>query len=376
MIIKNVNLIDGTGADVRENVSIAIEGKLIGEIGKDVSGTEKIIDAKGKWAIPGMMDLHVHLNNPPYQPVRELRMFLEAGFTTIAGVGGMLPFEGVALKNAIEDGSVQNCARLLPGGVVAATNGHVKGYTADGPWEVRKNIRKAIEERAFFIKTASSGGFWAEDEECWWVDYTYEELAALVDEAHSMGRKVMVHAHSQPGINNAIKAGADQIHHGAFIDDEALDMMAEKKIDFVPTLRVTSQENIDIKNKAERPWEARKMAEAHDIHREGVRKALKTGIRIGLGTDLPSSPPWRAGQSAVELEYLVECGMTPMQAIMAATKNSAEIMGIDDRLGTIENGKTADLILVDKNPLENISVLTDPDNIKMVIKDGKAALNS
>ncbi len=377
LLIKNLNLIDGTGGHIRENTDVLIEDGVFREIGQDISASgAEIIDTGGKWGMPGMIDLHVHLNNPPYQPVRELRQFLESGFTTIVCVGGMLPNQGTELKNAIEDGSVQNCARLVPGGVVAPTNGHVKGYIADSPWEVRKWVRKAVEERAFFIKTAASGGFWAEDEECWWVDYTREELAALVDEAHSMGRKVVVHAHSQPGIDNAIMAGADAIHHGAFIDAQALEVMAEKKIAFVPTLRVTSRENIDIKLRAGRPWEAKKMTEAHEIHRQGVRKAIELGLKIGLGTDLPSSPPWQAGDSAVELKYLVECGLSPMQAIGAATKSAAEIIGLEDQLGSIETEKEADLLILNENPLADIASLTDRDNILAVIKCGEIQLQN
>lgn len=139
---------------------------------------------------------------------------------------------------------------------------------------------------------------------------------------------------------------------------------------FVPTLRVTSERNIAIKEQAGRPWEARKMREAHGIHREGVRKARALGIRMGVGTDLPGTPPWRAGQTAVELVELTACGLTPMEAIVAGTRASAESLGKADDLGTIEPGKRADLVLLDADPLADITVLTGERHIRMVMKDG------
>jgi len=225
-----------------------------------------------------------------------------------------------------------------------------------------------------FIKTAASGGFWAEHEECWWRDYAYEELEALTDEAHAVGKRVAVHAHSQPGLNDSIRAGIDTIHHGAFIDDEALEGMAEQGLYFIPTLRVTSERNIAIKEAAGRPWEARKMGEAHEVHREGVRKARELGITIAVGTDLPGTPPWTAGMTAAELIELVVCGLTPMEALVAGTRNSAQALGLDGELGTIEAGKIADLVLVAGNPLEHLSVLTEEESILLVMKAGEVVV--
>jgi imidazolonepropionase-like amidohydrolase len=259
--------------------------------------------------------------------------------------------------------------------VVTGTNGHVTGRTADGPWEVRKAVREMVEQKADFIKTAATGGFASPDEETWWVDYTYEELEALVDEAHSVGRLVVVHAHSQPGLTNAIRAGCDQIHHGALIDEEALQGIKEKGLCFVPTLRVTSQRNIEVKEAAGRPWESRKMRETGAVHRAGVRRAHELGITMGLGTDLPSTAPWDAGDSAIEITELVACGLTPLEALGVATKGSARCMRLDDRLGALEAGKIADVVVVDGDPSEDAGVLLDVENVRQVMKDGRLVVD-
>ena len=196
----NGRIIDGNGGPPVENGALLIVDNLIEAVGTDVDipPDAQVIDVKGKSLLPGMMDLHVHLRGP-YQSLQKLRKSLLAGFTTIAHVAGTMPPASTDCRQAIEDGWFPECARLLVGAVVDCTNGHVRGRIADGPWEVRKAVREMVQAKADFIKTAASGGFWAEDEETWWRDYTQEELDALADEAHSVGRLVVVHCHTQPG---------------------------------------------------------------------------------------------------------------------------------------------------------------------------------
>jgi imidazolonepropionase-like amidohydrolase len=375
----NGRLIDGNGGAPVDGATVLVDGTLIRAAGaRDVVAVPDgaaVIDVRGRTIMPGMMDLHVHLGGGAYRPVALLAKFLAAGFTTIGHVAGNQPHVTVPLRQAIEDGTLPWCARLIAGAVVTGTNGHVKGRTADGPWEVRKAVREMVEQKADFIKTAATGGFASPDEETWWVDYTYEELEALVDEAHSVGRLVVVHAHSQPGLNNAIRAGCDQIHHGALIDEEALQGIKEKGLFFVPTLRVTSQRNIEVKAAAGRPWESRKMRETSAVHRAGVRRAHELGITMGLGTDLPSTAPWDAGDSAVEIKELVACGLTPLEALGVATKGSARCMRLEDRLGTLEAGKTADVVVVDGDPSRDAGVLLDVENVRQVMKDGRLVVD-
>ena len=372
----NGRIIDGNGGPPVENGALLIVDNLIEAVGTDVDipPDAQVIDVQGKSLLPGMMDLHVHLRGP-YHSLQKLRKSLLAGFTTIAHVAGTMPPASTDCRQAIEDGWFPECARLLVGAVVDCTNGHVRGRIADGPWEVRKAVREMVQAKADFIKTAASGGFWAEDEETWWRDYTQEELDALADEAHSVGRLVVVHCHTQPGLDMAIQAGCDQIHHGALIDEKALKGILEKELFFVPTLRVTSRQNMAIKFGAGRPWETRKMGEAHYVHREGVRLAHKMGVKMGLGTDCPSTPPWDIWDSGFELQEFVGCGLSPLEAIGVATKGSAEAMKIDDKLGTLEKGKIADVVVVDGDPAGDIQAVVNYANIRYVFKEGRLAVS-
>jgi len=264
---------------------------------------------------------------------------------------------------------VHGCARLAAGWVVSPTFGHVRFRTADGPWEVRKAVREMVQAGADFIKTAASGGFWGEDEDCSVRNYTFEEPGALVDEAHAWFRPVVVHAHTQPGINNSIRAGVDQIHHGAFIDEDGVRGIAERGLYYVPTLRVTCDKNIAAW--PDRPWMEEEMTQARPIHREGARLAHELGVKIALGSDYPSSKhAWQIGDATLwELMELVGVGLTPTEAIVAATKTTARAHRLHD-IGTIEPGKRADLLIVEGDPLADVAVVYDPQSIRLVMKDG------
>jgi imidazolonepropionase-like amidohydrolase len=382
-IIRCGTLIDGVSDEVYEDVGVVVEDGRFAEVAPfaevDQHGEHELVDAAGLTVLPGLIDGHVHLNHGPYRPIISLAASLRMGITTLATVQGMSATDVVATREAIDEGILENCARLIAGEVCAPTNGHVKGRVADGPWEVRKAVRELIMAGCDFIKTAASGGFYREDEEMWWEDYTLEELRALTEEAHSVGRRVAVHAHTQPGLNHSIDCGIDIIYHGAMIDKEALEGIAEKGLFFIPTLRVTSDTNIAWKNECGRPWEARKMQEAHDIHRDGVHMARDMGIKIGMGTDFgiplegafPEGYPWKFGDSAVELVELVGAGLTPLEAIRAATSVTAEAFGKDSQIGSIQPGRKADLFIIDGDPSADIRILTDEDRIRMVMKDGE-----
>ena len=382
LAVINARLIDGAGTSPVKDAVIVIEDGVFKQVGAapdtmpPVDAT--VIDAGGRTVMPGLIDGHMHLNHGPFKPIRALTDTLRMGVTTVATVQGMPASMVSALRDAIESGTLETCSRLIAGEVVAPTNGHVKGRVADGPWEARKAVREVIQAGVDFIKTAASGGFYRRDERMESEDYTFEELSALTEEAHAKGKPVAVHAHTQPGLNNSIRCGIDIIYHGAMIDRKALDGIAEKGLFYIPTLRVTSQTNIDYKYKIGRDWEGERMKRAQPIHREGVRKAREMGIKIGVGTDfgvplegaLPPDYPWRVGDTAVELVELVACGFTPMEAIVAGTRTTAEAFGMADRIGTIETGRKADLIVVDGDPLEDIAVLCDESKISLVVKDG------
>ena len=365
-------IIDGTGAEPFAG-TIIVEGKHIVAVEKsdDIPPKAYVIDARGKTVMPGLIDGHNSISNG-FPGVRRLRHYLQRGVTTMAVFHGNKPDGSMAapLRDAVEAGYLRGCARMIVGYAVNCTNGHNKGRIADGPWEVRKAVREMVMAGADFIKTAASGGFWAPDERCGVRNYTPEELEALVEEAHAWDKPVGVHVHTQPGLNYAIRAKADIIYHGCFIDDEALEGIKREGLWYMPTLKVTSEPNLTAWK--DRPWMWEEMRQAHPIHRRGVRKAHEMGIKLALGTDGPGAKPtWKDGETAsFELLELVACGLSPMEAILAGTRNVAQAYRKDHEIGTLEPNKRADLLVVDGNPLENIAVLRDPENICLVMKDG------
>ena len=370
-------LIDGTGAAPLPDSAVIIDAGRIEAAGPsadiDIPHGARTVEAAGKTLMPGLIEGHAHVGGNA-SAVRVLRFSLRRGITTIASVSANPP--GIELRDAIEGGLVRGCSRLIAGCIVTPTNGHVKYRAADGPWEVRKAVREMVAAGADFIKTAASGGFWGEDENCSVRNYTAEELEALVDEAHAWERPVVVHAHTQPGLSNSIEAGVDQIHHGAFIDTEAVYGIYERGLYYMPTLRVTCDKNIHAW--PDRPWMMDEMQQAQPIHREGVRTAHRIGVKIAVGTDYPgSSHAWEIGDATPwELQELVGCGLSPMQALVAATKTTAEAYRKGHELGTVEPGKKADLLVLRTNPLEDIARLLDVSAIDLVMKDGAVAYAS
>ena len=374
-VIVGGTIIDGTGGEPIENGAIVIAGGKIEAIGPagevEIPEDAEKIDAAGKTVMPGIIDGHIHVGFGLH-PLTSLRRSLARGVTTLAGANSGP--EGIQMRDAIEKGLLGHAARYWVGCVVGATGGHmhredgnVSGVDCDGPWEIRKGVRQMSMIGADFIKTAASGGFQWAHERVETEDYTIEELKALVDESHMRGKKVVVHAHSQPGINHAVEARVDQIHHGALMDDEGLEGIKETSRAFIPTLYITSERSY-ARTPALPPHMVERMSHANPIHREGVRKAHEMGIEMGVGTD--GGP----GDAMFELMELVSCGLTPMDAIVAGTRNTARAYGKLDELGTLEPGKLADILIVAKDPLADISILYEPENIQLVMKAGIVAV--
>ncbi|MFW5866667.1 MAG: amidohydrolase family protein [Armatimonadota bacterium] len=372
--ITNARLIDGTGADPVEDATLVIREKSIEAVGPSgevsVPDDARVIDAGGMTVLPGLIDAHMHVGTG-YGPIKRLQECLARGATTVADVTGGP--SAVRLREAIEAGIVRGCARSHVGCVVGCTFGHLRreddhiaGVEADGPWEVRRGVRQMVEAGADFIKTAASGGFQWSDEQVTHRNYTQEELDALTDEAHAWHRRVAVHAHTQPGIGMSIRAGIDMVTHCSHIDDEGLRDLHASGLWFVPTLYITSERSFT------RDWLpghiGERMRAASGPHREGVARAIEMGIPIAVGTD--GGP----GSAQFELRELVACGMTPMQAIEAGTRVTAEALGIEEMTGTLQAGRRADLQIVRGDPLEDIAVLEDPDAIALVLRDGKAPM--
>ncbi|HUS79826.1 MAG TPA: amidohydrolase family protein [Armatimonadota bacterium] len=370
--IVGATIITGTRSEPIPDGVLVIEAERIAAVGPagevDVPAGAEVINAEGRTLMPGLIEGHAHVGGDP-KAQRTLRLTLQRGITTVCSVSANL--RGIELRNGIAEGYVRGCARLVAGCIVTPTNGHVRFRDADGPWEVRKAVREMVQAGADFIKTAASGGFWSRHEVCNMRNYTLEELVALADEAHAWMRPVVVHCHTQPGLANCIEAGIDQIHHGAFIDEAAVRGIKERDLWYMPTLAVTCQRNIDALS--DQPWQTVEMSQAQPIHRAGVRLAHEIGVKLCVGDDYPGTPKtWRIGDRTWwELRELQSCGLSPMEAIVAATRTNAEAYRMDDDLGTLEPGKRADVLMLEGDPLADLAVPYEPDNILMVIKDGR-----
>jgi imidazolonepropionase-like amidohydrolase len=382
--LTNGRLIDGSEKPPLFPATLLTDGAVVAAAGpaRKISLPEgcSVIDLQGRTILPGLIDGHMHVTGMPglLDAAANLRNQLRAseilrecllwGTTTVGHAGGCE--ENLVLRDMIDKGTLKQRARLVVSGVVTATGGHVRGEGADGPWEIRKMVRQMALAGMDFYKTCATGGFQWAHEGLGTPDYSLEELQALVAEAHMRGRRVHVHAHAQPGIQNAIDAGCDVILHGANIDACALEGIAAKGLIYMPTLYITSRH---IWGSGSLPEHMTgRMKAACKPHREGVAQARELGITIATGTD--GGP--RPGALMHELCELVDCGLTPQEAIIAATRNTADSLGIGDRLGTLQPGKLADCIVVEGDPLNDISILTSQESIAMVIKEGRIEVDS
>ena len=377
--LTNGRVVDGTGRPALDPATLLMQDSTVTAVGP-VEGVPlppdcRVIDVQGKTILPGLMDGHMHVTGMPgrldatanlkaqLRASEILRECLTWGTTTVGHAGGC--DENLALRDMIDERTLEGRARLAVSGVVTATGGHVRGEGVDGPWEIRKTVRRMALNGMDFIKTCATGGFQWAHEGLGTPDYTLEELQAVVDEAHMRGRRVHAHAHAQPGIQNAIEAGCDVILHGADIDEMALEGIASRGLIFMPTLYIPSEHIWGPGTLPEHM--TTRMKAAYEPHRAGVARARELGITVATGTD--GGP--RPGALVHELCELVGCGFTPMEAIVAATRNTADALGIADRVGTLEPGKLADCIVIDGDPLADISLLTSPEAVVMVIKEGR-----
>ena len=383
LALINGRVIDGTGGPETAPATVLVQGEAIAAVGPttDVSLPKecRVVDLQGTTVLPGLMDGHMHVTGMPglldatknlqaqLRASEILRECLHWGTTTVGHAGGCE--ENLVLRDMINDATLKGRARLLVSGVVTATGGHVRGEGADGPWEIRKMVRRMALAGMDFFKTCATGGFQWAHEGLGSPDYSLEELLALVEEAHMRGRRVHVHAHAQPGIQNAVEAACDVILHGANIDFSALEVIASKGLVFMPTLYITSEHIWGAGSLPEHMTS--RMKAAYEPHRRGVAQARELEITIATGTD--GSP--RPGALMYELCELVGCGFTPHEAIVAATRNTAEALGVGNRLGTLQPGKLADCIVIDADPLADISVLTSQECIAMVIKEGRVEVD-
>ncbi|MBO3078262.1 amidohydrolase family protein [Mammaliicoccus vitulinus] len=399
MILKNINLIDGTGKEVQQGVDIKIDHNVIAEIGKNLTG-DNIIEGNGQYLLPGMIDSHVHvmlemeplenrLSTPFsynfYKAIDHLKRTVDAGVTTVRDALGA----DLGIKEAVNDGIILGPRLQISVNALTITGGHGDSYTksgihlpllqddypgmpnglCDGVNEVRKKAREMLRAGADVLKVHATGGVTSATDHPDYTQFSLEELKVIVEEAQFRNnRKVMAHAQGLQGIKQCIEAGIHSIEHGIYLDDEAVKLMKEKEMYLVPTLLAPLSV---IEFAAELGMSENSINKSKQVmqdHIDSFKKAHQAGVKIAMGTD---AGVFKHGTNLRELELMVEHGMTEMEAIIASTKTAAECLGYDDELGTIEVGKKADFILVDQNPLEDIAVLRDPKKIKVVSIDGK-----
>ena len=390
-VFTNATVVDGTGDAFAGHV--AIDGSEISIVGqgapRDLPAGYDHVDLGGMTLLPGFFDCHVHLRSDgladprsqvlsdtdalcALRSARNARRTIEAGITTIRDCGST-NFVDMSVRKAVQQGLFPGPRMVLSGKIICMTGGHGwnVGHQADGPDDVRKAAREQLRAGADNVKMIATGGILTPGTEIGSAQLTLDELRAGVEEAKKAGAISAAHAHGATGIKNAVRAGIDSIEHGYFLDEEGIELMLDAGTYLVAT-------SAAVRNVAARgvedgllPDVHRKACEAVDRHVESFGKAYRAGVKLAMGTD-SGVPFTRHGRNLEELAHLVEMGLSPMEAIEVSTLGSARLLRLDDRLGSIEEGKLADLVVLDGDPLADISLLQEADRIKWVIKDGDA----
>ncbi|HEX6844403.1 MAG TPA: amidohydrolase family protein, partial [Actinomycetota bacterium] len=384
---------DGTGADLAGGDLVIEDGRIV-EVGAGLDGDEGV-DCAGKALLPGLFDAHIHLTGRyeddeltiQHRPFSYafylvpaiLRQTIELGITTVRDAGGA----DAGLRNAVADGvlvgprmqiSITMLSQTgghndpwLPSGALSADWAPYPGFPAgkcDGVDGVREKVREVLRAGADVIKIASSGGFFSPTDDPMHPHFHQDELDMIVRTAADQGRWVMSHAHGPEGIKRAVRAGVRSIDHGTFLDQEAAEMMVEAGTWLVPTLTAgdTTEELANDPKLAPEIREKFKGLGRPEF--DAMRLAAEAGVKVAMGTDCPVAPH---GTNLNELAHMAKNGFTPTQALHAATLSAAELMGMEDRLGSLEAGKIADVVVVDGDPF---AFDTLKDRVEQVWKDG------
>jgi imidazolonepropionase-like amidohydrolase len=387
---------DGTGT-APASADVAVEDGRIVDVGTGLDGDEAV-ECSGKTLLPGLFDCHTHVMvshidewryvQTPfsyrfYEAARNLGATLRAGITTVRDAGGA----DLGVKRALEDGLIDGPRMHISIRMLSQTGGHGDDWypfggevaallgppypgspstIVDGPDAMRVKVRELFRAGADVIKVATTGGVLSPRDDPRHAHFRDDELAVLVAEATAAGIPVMAHAQGSEGIRNAVRAGIRSIEHGIYLDDEAIELMLRNGTWLVPTL-VAPQGVITAAEAGASIPEAslHKAREVVDIHRASVRRAVEAGVKVAMGTDSGVTPH---GENLRELAIMVEAGMTPAQSLAATTSAAAELMRVDDRLGTLAPGKLADIVVVDGDALD---VATLPERIEAVYMEGR-----
>src|ERR1700747_48973 len=401
-VLKAARMFDGkSNAILTPGIVVVTDGKIVGVgAGATVPAGAEVIDLGDATLLPGFIDAHTHLTmmyredytramlDELQKPIPEMaldasvnaRRTVMAGFTTVRDVGSE-HYLDAGLRNAINRGVVPGPRMLVAVHAIGATGGHCDetGFregalgaetgpdvgVVNGPDEARRAVRLAHKYGATIIKTCATGGVLSLADAVDTPALTQAELDALVDEAHALRLKTAAHAHGAEGAKRAIRAGIDSIEHGSFLDDEALEMMKQRGTYYVPTLMAVQGLSEQIQKGVAIPPSIRPKAEAAiaAIH-QTFQKALARNIKIGLGTDAAVYPH---GRNAEEFHQMVDLGMKPIKALKAGTSADADLLGLANKIGTLEIGKLADVVAVPGDPVQNIR---QTEHVFFVMKDG------
>jgi imidazolonepropionase-like amidohydrolase len=408
-LICNGTLIDGNGGKPVKNAAVLVENNTIRTVGSMDSLTlpsfqVNEIDARGGFILPGFIDAHVHImldfghlqknRDMPfsmlfYRAIEYLRRTIDAGITTVRDAGGA----DLGVKRAVEQGLIVGPRMQISITALGITGGHTDGWLpsgqttdifpaypgspdgiCDGVDGVRRKVREVLRAGAEVIKICSTGGVLSPTDHPEFTQFSPEELAVIVQEGqYRRGIKVMAHAQGAEGIKNAVRAGIHSIEHGIYLDDEAIDLMLRHGTYLVPTLLAPVAVIEIAEATGSMPeYGVRKSKEVIEAHRDSIALAYKAGVKIAMGTDAGVFPH---GMNLRELGLMCSIGMSPMKTIVASTRTAAECLGWSDRIGTVEANKLADVVICNRDPLDDIHVLENPDNIVMVMKDGQVLKN-
>lgn len=366
--------------------AIGIQGQIAAPEGGEV------VNLSGQTLMPGLMDMHVHLSGDAEAPfyaglgqstarqtvvaVKNARRTLMAGFTTVRNVGAD-NYTVIGVRDGINDGDIEGPRIYAAGHSVGITGGHcdnnflppemqfTSGGAVDGPWAVRAKVRENIKYGANAIKVCATGGVFSKGTKVGVQQMSMEELKAAVEEAHLRGLTIAAHAHGTDGIKAAIVAGVDSVEHASFADDEAINLA--KKYGTYFSMDIYNTEYTLAYGEANGVPEENinKEKQVSAAQRDSFRRAVEAGVKMVFGSDAAIYPH---GDNAKQLSRMVQFGMTPLQALQAATVNAATLLKIENDLGVIREGYVADIIAVPGNPLQDVSVTED---VSFVMKDGK-----